>query len=389
MLKLNKLLYKSGADSDVFLNRISPHPTKRTYLVGCKNKIRDHLKPQIRQATKEILGMERVVEPRFRTQGSWSYDTCNEPAFTPPQEMDWDYGVYLPVTVWEENGPPHLMAKTYFELVERLLKSLCQKEGWTLLSGKDTCIRIQVASWAHIDLPLYAAPEAEFIKIRERITMESASLKKALDFADFSESYGDEQQQAWADLDRVVMATRKGEWKPSDPEVIARWFGDRVDESGEQLRRVCRYLKAWRDVQWQNGGPSSVSLMIAAVQNFTENPGRDDLALESVATHLADVFLLDLRELGIDNGAEDFNRLTEIEREDASQRLQKLAGSLKNSRMLGVHLKDQAIRQLAQLLGHRVPDDANLVEPDTGAAGIRTISPTRVPPPVIPSTSAG
>ena len=303
--------------------------------------------------------------------------------------MDWDYGVYLPVTVWEENGPPHLMAKTYFELVERLLKSLCQKEGWTLLSGKDTCIRIQVASWAHIDLPLYAAPEAEFIKIRERITMESASLKKALDSADFSESYGDEQQQAWADLDRVVMATRKGEWKPSDPEVIARWFGDRVDESGEQLRRVCRYLKAWRDVQWQNGGPSSVSLMIAAVQNFTENPGRDDLALESVATHLADVFLLDLRELGIDNGAEDFNRLTEIEREDASQRLQKLAGSLKNSRMLGVHLKDQAIRQLAQQLGHRVPDDANLIEPDTGAAGIRTISPTRVPPPVIPSTSAG
>ncbi len=129
--------------------------------------------------------------------------------------------------------------------------------------------------------------------------------------------------------------------------------------------------------------------MIAAVQNFTENSGRDDLALESVATHLADVFLLDLREPGIDNGAEDFNRLTEIEREDASQRFQKLADSLKYSRMLGTHLKDQAIRQLAQQLGHRVPDDVNLVEPDTGAAGIRTISPTRVPPPVIPSTSAG
>jgi hypothetical protein len=62
---------------------------------------------------------------------------------------------------------------------------------------------------------------------------------------------------------------------------------------------------------------------------------------------------------------------------------------LKNSRMLGVHLKDQAIRQLVQQLGHRVPDDANLIEPDTGAASIRTISPTRVPPPVIPSTSAG
>ena len=32
--------------------------------------------------------------------------------------MDWDYGIYLPVTVWEDNGPPHAMAKAYFDLVE-------------------------------------------------------------------------------------------------------------------------------------------------------------------------------------------------------------------------------------------------------------------------------
>lgn len=161
--------------------------------------------------------MERVVEPRFRTQGSWSYDTCNEPASTPPQEMDWDYGVYLPVTVWEENGPPHLMAKAYFELVERLLKSLCQKEGGALLSGKDTCIRIQVASWAHIDLPLYAAPEAEFSRFGERIAAESTSLKKRSIPLIFLNPTGTNNSKLGLILDRVVMATRKGEWKPSDP----------------------------------------------------------------------------------------------------------------------------------------------------------------------------
>lgn len=392
MLKLNNLFYKSGSNADVFLNRITPESCARAYLVQCKRKIRDHLKPQIQQEAKDSLGMERVVEPRFRTQGSWSYKTCNKPACTPPQEMDWDYGVYLPVTVWEENGPPHLMAKAYFDLVERLLESLCTEEGWKLLTGKDTCIRIKVNSWAHIDLPLYAAPEDEFVKICEQSALESLSQQKRasnsviVDSADSSEY---EPQQDWADLDRIVMATRTGEWKPSDPEVIARWFRDRVVETDEQLRRVCRYLKAWRDVQWQEGGPSSVSLMIAAVQKFKENPGRDDIALETVADHLKDVFLSDLYEAGIDGAVENFNRLSDTERNNASQRFQKLAASLKSARRFEVHLKDQAIQKLVEQFGTRIPDDEALIELDAGAEAIRSTQPTQVAPPVILSTKAG
>jgi len=390
MLKLNKIFHKGGVGSDVFEDRIAPQPEKRKHLMACKNKIRDHLKPLIRAATKEVLGMDRVVEPRFRTQGSWSYDTCIEPAFTPPQEMDWDYGVYLPVTVWEENGPPHKMAQAYFALVEGLLVSLCKKEGWTLLPGKDTCIRVKVASWAHIDLPLYAAPEDEFKKIRERVSLEEAQLKRAFDSAQLSDSFAEEmEQQQWEDLNHVVMATRKGEWMASDPEVVAKWFRDRVDEHNEQLRRVCRYLKAWRDFHWEQGGPTSVSIMIATVHGFDCKPGRDDLAVEHVARHLSTAFLHDLREPGIDNGAEDFNRLKYEERQQAGTRFGQLAMELHSARSLGAHQKDQALFKLKQLFGARMPTDTVLVEPDNGVDAIRATVPSRVSAPVVPSTKAG
>jgi hypothetical protein len=389
MLKLNKTFYMGGPGSDVFEDRITPPAERREHLMKCKNKIRDHLKPLIREATKSVLGMDRTVEPRFRTQGSWLYNTCVVPAHQPPQEMDWDYGVYLPVTVWEDNGPPSKMAKAYFELVEGLLKSLCQKERWELLPGKSTCIRVKVAPWAHIDVPLYAAPEKEFEKIRERIALEEAMHKKAFDSAQASYAEEAMKEQQWEDLDHVVLATRQGEWMSSDPEIVAKWYRDRVKEHGEQLRRVCRYLKAWRDFHWEKGGPTSVSIMIATVQGFEAKSGRDDLAMEHVAAHLTNAFLKDLFEPGIDNGAEDFNRLDADERQIASARFRDLRAQLHYARSLGAHQKDQALFTLKKLFGSRMPADSSLVDTDGDINAVRAAVPTRVPAPVVPSTKAG
>ncbi|NOK24084.1 hypothetical protein HMI50_44715, partial [Corallococcus carmarthensis] len=108
MLKLNRLLFATA--EEVFINSIEPTKDQRRVLVEAKNEIRDHLRPRIREATIKALGMDKAVTPRFRTQGSWSYQTCVQPAWHPPQEMDWDFGVYLPVSLWEESGPPHAMA---------------------------------------------------------------------------------------------------------------------------------------------------------------------------------------------------------------------------------------------------------------------------------------
>jgi hypothetical protein len=308
--------------------------------------------------------------------------------------MDWDFGVYLPVTVWEENGPPAAMAKAYFVLVENLLKDLCKTKGWTLISGKDTCIRVRVSEWAHIDVPLYAAPEREFDLILEKaarlFAKSGAVAHDAARLGDRTES-GELAEQAWEDLDQVVMATRSGEWKQSDPEAVSRWFNDRILEHGEQLRRVCRYVKAWRDFQWPDGdGPSSVAIMIAVAQRFEAVRGRDDLALEASMARLAEVLQGELREPSIDKGAEDFlRRLSGDQKGLAARRAAAVAYGLKQARSLTMPVSDQAVLTLRGHIGDRVPDRKDLIEPDDGADDVRAVPARRVTAPVVLATSAG
>ncbi len=388
MLKLHKLFGQQISHS--FDHQLKPTEDQRKYLINCKNKIRDHLRKGIEAATVVRLGMDRKVAPRFRTQGSWSYGTCVQPAQHPPQEMDWDFGVYLPVTVWEDNGPPHAMAKLYFELVEQLLQNLCEQEKWSLVPGKDTCIRIKVASWSHIDVPLYAAPEHQFVQIMEK-AFALSSRGIAMDSADLSESFvaGEMKAQLWEDMDSIMLATRKGEWKESDPEAVTRWVKDRIAEHGDQLIRVWRYIKAWRDFHWEDGGPSSVCLMIAIAQNFQPQHGRDDLAVEMTAKHLSVALLTEIREIAIDDRLEDFNRLDQSERELASKKAASLQDSILQARMLHWNLKSTAIDMLRQVLGQRIPDDQNLIEQDTNADSIRNTDARQVKRPVVVATQAG
>ncbi|RQH00138.1 CBASS cGAMP synthase [Paraburkholderia dinghuensis] len=392
MLKLNRLLY-SSATVGTFADNIAVSPEQRQLLVSCKNKIRDHLRPAIEKVTTTLLGMDRQVTPRFRTQGSWAYGTCVHPCTLPPQEVDWDFGVYLPVTVWEENGPPVQMATAYFMLVEQLLLELCDAEGWTLDKSKETCIRVNVAAWAHIDVPLYAASEEEFKKVQEvRLVMEAAALRKAvvMDSADFSENASELVGQSWDELEGIVLATRSGEWRASDPNDVAKWFKDRLEEHGAQLQRVCRFLKAWRDYRWEKKGPTSVSIMIAVAQDFEPVFGRDDLALEQAARLLAKALLTDIREPGIDNGVDDFNRsLDSAARLEASTFAQNLADSLRQARELSLVQAPWAVAVLQAQLGGRLPNQPNWVEVDSSASDIRHVPASMVPPPVVGATNAG
>lgn len=390
MLKLNKLLY-SSTDRKVFSDEIEPTPDQRNKLAQAKNNIRDHLRSGIAAATVSLLGMPRQVEPRFRTQGSWSYKTCVQPPFMPPQEMDWDFGVYLPVEVWEEKGPPHAMAKAYFLLVEGLLKKLCADKNWTLLPDKATCIRVKIASWGHIDVPLYAAPAEQFAEIRER-ALNKALSSSVHDSAALSESveFGELPQQVWEDLDRVMLATRSGEWIPSDPEHVSRWFNDRVEQHTEQLRRICRYAKAWRDYCWPTGGgPTSVAIMIAIAQKFIPQPGRDDIALENSMRSFSGSIKTDIREPGIDQGKEPFNRLSAQEREDVSSKAAFCAMAIEQARNRPDHQKQLAIAAMRDQLGDRIPADEELVDIETGVAAVLAVAPRLVVPPVVPATSAG
>jgi hypothetical protein len=126
-------------------------------------------------------------------------------------------------------------------------------------------------------------------------------------FDSLSEAIIRAEADVWTALprDKVLLAHREEDWKKSDPRPIKEWFISEVDAKGPQLRRVVRYLKALRDWQWPDGGPSSVLLMAAAVLLFENRSNRDDLALLDVVAQIPQA----LRK-GISNPTDDTESLT-------------------------------------------------------------------------------
>ena len=58
---------------------------------------------------------------------------------------------------------------------------------------------------------------------------------------------------------RVRLAHKLLGWIDSDPRPIKEWIERQVLLKSDQLRRVIRYLKAWRDAQaWPKGDPKSL-----------------------------------------------------------------------------------------------------------------------------------
>ncbi len=102
------------------------------------------------------------LRPKFRMQGSAFYHTLNDPAQQPPQRIDYDDGVYLPISFLADTGNPVLASAGYFRLVETVLAPLCDRKGWKLCTDKSSCVRVILDDRAHIDLPLYAIPDQEF-----------------------------------------------------------------------------------------------------------------------------------------------------------------------------------------------------------------------------------
>lgn len=388
MRKFHKLLHGEGA----LYGELLPTQTQEDFLRAAKNKIRNRLRARIEAESVAELGVEKPVSPRFRTQGSWAYKSCVQPA-KDTQEMDWDYGVYLPVYALDDTGTPKVAAAAYFDLVERLLTELCVEEDeWSMGKDKNHCIRIHVADWAHVDVALYAAPAAEFEKVNDRYVEAAMAKRMAADsvisLEQLSEAAEISTEQSWEDFDDMMVATRKGVWERSDAEEVARWFRQQHEVHGDQLQRVWRYLKAWRDAQWKEGGPSSVALMLIATRHFEKCIGRDDRAVTKVAKYLSGALSQDIFEEGIDPD-HNFNRLNAAERKGAGDKAASLATTLDQALSDVVSPKSTVIALLRRHWGARVPDREADVEHDSPAEQVRETPARKVVAPVVGSSYAG
>lgn len=280
MLNLSPLFFTTVDEEACLHQELDLTSEQRAWIASARTDVRACLRAGIPRVLRERGYANGVPQPRFFTQGSWAYKTLNSPARF-PQQADVDDGCYLPLSFVSQTQRPSTATTVFFAAAEEALKSLVEERHWKLVTDKPTCIRIVIAAYAHIDIPLYAIPDQEFDNLAE------ASMRR-YGYDSLSDALIKAERDAWTALprDKVLLAHRECNWMPSDPRPVKEWFLGEVEAKGEQFRRVVRYLKAFRDWRWPSGGPASILLMAAAAPLFDRRDKRDDLALLDVVAAL-------------------------------------------------------------------------------------------------------
>lgn len=380
MLNLSSLFYTTDEDEVCLHAALNLELDQRAYIAEAKTDVRNCLRTGIPIVLKSKGYTNVVPQPRFFTQGSWAYKTLNAPAQS-PQQADVDDGCYLPLSFVSQTTRPSVAATVFFAVAEEALAALVKVRRWKLITDKPTCIRIEIAPFAHVDIPLYAIPDDEFMTLAKAsaqlygyLTLDSA-LRKA-------------EHDAWTALPRssVLLAHREYDWMESDPRPVKEWFLAEVAARGEQLRRVVRYLKAFRDWKWPSGGPTSILLMSAAAPLFEKRDRRDDLALLDVVAALP----AKLRG-GVNNPVDDKESLTkrfgEERVEEAAKQFEAFEKMLRGA--LDAWNEVQACRWMIAEFGPRFPNAPDRVKVVSVAATI-TAAPAAVgPSELVGRTKAG
>lgn len=297
-----------GADGHgAYLHRLTVDEGRKRQIKAARDEIRkeiwsglrnwrDHLgAAQLFEAgaltSSYLSGSDLALRPQFRMQGSWFYHTLNRPIQSPPQTIDLDDGVFLPISFPDKPGGPQpiLSSAGYFALVERILAPVCATKGWMLITDRPSCVRVQIASDAHIDLALYAIPDVEFEAL---LAQAAVALQFDAELPDESTFFA-EHIYPFLPAGQLRFAHRRDGWVLSDPRALEDWFQEAVDWHGPQILRVCRYLKGWRDHHWTTCRLHSMVLMACVATAYDEAAlvaeNRDDLALAMVARRLPEL----------------------------------------------------------------------------------------------------
>lgn len=322
-----------------------------------------------------------IVSPRFFTQGSFAYDMLVDPCH-PTQQLDLDDGMYV-VVDYLQDGRPALVAKTLFALVEEALKPLCARRGWTLNTEKDTCVRVEIARDAHIDIPIYSAP---------RDVAESAELANLAYAAD---RVAKRANQVYWELpsDKIMLAHRDGTWQQSDPLKLHNWVEGCVKRYGEDFRRACRYFKGWRDYTWPKCCLSSITIMVAVAEALEElfrtHGGQgDDRLVYEVAQLLPVIFERDIYNPALDHKVV-LNDWSDTDRSAVVAAARKLADQMEAALKRSAD-QTMVVDALRGAFGTRLPYRPDVVEilPPATAA-VTAIKPATVPTPNVKRSTSG
>ena len=193
----------------------------------------------LRKTIKKWFGENKPDElpPKFWGQGSFEMNTTINPIPELDQEgniirkYDLDYGIYFIEREGEDNRRSiPILHDWVFEAVQ----NHTQKD----VIRKTTCIRVVFSDGHHIDLPIY-----------------------------------------YKSGDIPELAHRSKGWIESDPKAFTEWFQKKGGSNHDQLCRIVRYLKAWKNFQESQYSnlklPSGFELTILATENYRPKDNDD------------------------------------------------------------------------------------------------------------------
>ena len=380
MLNLSPLFNTADGNQLGFVDMLELDQAERDYIAAAKLEVRNCLKLGIPRVLKSRGFLGQVPEPRFFTQGSWAYKTLNAPA-QKPQQADVDDGAYMPLSFVAQTSRPSVASFIFFAAAEEALAPLVAERSWNLVTDKQTCVRIVIGPRAHIDVPLYAIPDKEFVTLtKSAIEHGHKGLMEAM--------RAKAEEDAWTELPRksVLLAHREDDWIASDPRPVKEWFVNEVAVKGEQLRRVVRYLKAFRDWKWSSGGPSSILLMAAATPHFEKRDRRDDLALLEVVAKLPKTLRDGVRN-PVDRTESLTDRLGSEKVEESAKSFEEFETVLRGAVNAGN--ASQACVWMVGQFGPRFPNEPSRVLVTSVAATVAAVPAVAGPSELVGRTKAG
>lgn len=362
-----KKLFHNNVEDKSLKNHLDVPKAYDDLMVECREIIRLRLRDEF-TALRALYrksdpdnkeGLNELV-PRFFTQGSRAYKTQNFPCHL-NQQLDLDDGVYFPMKFIESN--PKASKRALLIVVKSVLNKLASEKGW-IFSSKKMCFRLEVHRQIHVDVPVYAIPEEKYIQLVEAKSALNASFA-SMDIEKF--------QTLEPDQVYIALIDDNEPWKKSDPKELHNWF---IAEKRRYpfLQNISRYLKAWRDYQWESGGPSSIMLMVATAKVLNDLPKQPELECEALLTitnALPEIFQEDINN-PIDRDENMFPSRCKNEHEiaDIREKVLELSNAISFA-MCQAKNKQDSVDALRGVFGDRLPDREDWIKEKITASAIR------------------
>ena len=383
----SKLLHANGQE-DRFIHKLNVSDDDKKDLLDARKLGRAAIKKAFNELSTQVLLQEslretgrnlpsyQTITPAFWSQGSFSYGTMNRPAYNPPQQIDLDDGVYLPMDMF--GAEPIYSKEIFFKIVDTALQNLATEQGWTFVGDKDTCVRLEINDLSHLDFPLYAMPRKRFEELKE-------AKQIVLDAVNREFQFSEEAAKIILNPDDVYLARRgKEHWVKSDPKQIENWFKGKKEIHNRRLTRVSRFFKAWRDYTWPKGGPSSIVLMVCVVEVFDNSKisfDRDCEAILAVSRKLPSLLNKKVLNPALSPDEDDevmFPRgQTQAEVDEIVKKANELHSNIHHALILAKS-NQEVVDKFRESFGPRIPNRCDLVGPvnSSTSSAVLSVAPT-------------